>query len=272
MLPQVGAASKPTLEEAHYAAFSLVARDLTKPEKEAYLRVLVPFEDRSKRSIVSFTVGGKAKSLEKRFFPDFNLTMEIVGGVYKGVEINKRKPRGRRESGNFSSNEEIDIMWAVAPIIDAAYEDAGETHADMPRMYRVISFVLAAETPINNAGLESFFYHDFPDHPPYSSFVEAYDYLGCPKRANAINVAARSFGMKYPELDKAGRRKYIDKNMDETTRTVKGWPDDFWKEPVWEQLATYVYLHPVLREHAEKQIAKKHEHWKKVREQRASER
>lgn len=67
-----------------------------------------------------------------------------------------------------------------------------------------------AQGIIDNGGLQYFFENDWPEHPPYSLFVDAFRRIGAQEAADCIQDAADLFPSKSPHLDYQMRREYMD--------------------------------------------------------------
>ncbi len=100
--------------------------------------------------------------------------------------------------------------------------------------------ITSAQGLIDNGGLRAFFETDWPGTPPYSTFTDAYERIGCTDGAETIRQAADSFGLECPEICREKRIVFIEQNYDEATFCVRGWQDTLCgDEAVWSQLASW---------------------------------
>jgi hypothetical protein len=95
-----------------------------------------------------------------------------------------------------SDTSELDraIMGAIARL-----EAAGSLSALSP-VDQTILVVHGAQGVIDNGGLQYFFESDWPDHPAYSSFSEAYRRIGATAAADRLDRAVAMFGFPDPHL------------------------------------------------------------------------
>ncbi len=89
-------------------------------------------------------------------------------------------------------------------------EEAGENSEALDEPYRTIVRICSAQGIIDNGGLIYFFEADWPGNPPYSIFSDAFRRIGRVESAEAIEFAANSFGISFPERDKDFRNKFME--------------------------------------------------------------
>ena len=80
---------------------------------------------------------------------------------------------------------------------------------------QVVALVYGAQGVIDNGGLLYFFDNDWPDNPPYSLFVEAYQTIGLEKIAKCIASVTAAFPFPEPHLHREARAKYLDEHYSE---------------------------------------------------------
>lgn len=116
--------------------------------------------------------------------------------------------------------------------------------AHLPEPMRTVVIVSAAQGIIDNGGLEYFFESDFPHHPPYSLFVEAYRRIGADAVSRCIELSSAMFPFPQPHLHEAQRQQWIESIGDNEahafallSREACG------NEVVYEKLAEFVDRH-----------------------------
>ena len=243
-------------EQAHSAAFSLMVAKADSPEVQQALIVLAPFEDREKRSSYAIKKrGGERQKFEQRTYAEFGISVELLDGRFELANLLNRRMNVKGKKLVYSERESLEIIQAVADLVDERYAEAGHDISKFGDPYLTIKLVLGAQATIDNGGLNYFFENDWPGNPPYSYFVDAYERIACSASAKSIAHAAKSFGVERPEADYLFRRKFMAENYDEKRRTVKGWPDPvFGSQSVWHHLALWIYTHPELRKVVEGQV------------------
>jgi hypothetical protein len=106
---------------------------------------------------------------------------------------------------------------------------------------RTVALVQAAQGIIDNGGLEYFFEMDFPQNPPYSTFVDAFREIGFDAVAKCIEASAGMFPFPHPHLCEAQRQVWL-VSIEENERhefarlSCRACGD----KEVWEKLAEYV--------------------------------
>ncbi len=66
---------------------------------------------------------------------------------------------------------------------------------------------------IDNGGFKYFFESDWPHNPSYTTFSEAYRRIGKTEAGDAIEYAAKSFGIQTPERNEAFRNEFMEKQF-----------------------------------------------------------
>lgn len=117
---------------------------------------------------------------------------------------------------------------------------AGEDIFKLSKPVSTFLFVYSAQGVIDNGGYKYFFESDWPNNPPYSNFINAYEEIGCEKQAIDFNRVVSSFPFENPHLNESARQKYIDDNYDEDEIEVKGWGEALCGDKeVWPKLEEY---------------------------------
>lgn len=113
--------------------------------------------------------------------------------------------------------------------------------------FRTVAVVYAAQGVIDNGGFFYFFASDWPGNPPYSLFVDAYRRIGSEGAADAIDHAAKSFGIPSPETNSDFRNSFMDRhflNADTEGDSAVEWNDCVCGDKqVWANLATWIQEH-----------------------------
>jgi hypothetical protein len=110
---------------------------------------------------------------------------------------------------------------------------------------RTVVIIVSAQGVIDNGGLQYFFENDFPDHPDYSVFVDAYRAIGAGDAASALAGAVTLFPFREPQKHFQQRREFLDQFLDggdhrpdslfyAPTRTL-------WDARIWERLDEFVH-------------------------------
>jgi hypothetical protein len=121
---------------------------------------------------------------------------------------------------------------------------AGGNIAQLEEPHRTVALIYSAQGVIDNGGLIYFFESDWPGNPSYSLFADAYRRIGCLAAADAILLAADSFGLPHPERDRAARNAFMDRfHGSDSNDTVEYWDDPICSdEQVWTNLAKWIQL------------------------------
>src|SRR5690348_960937 len=98
------------------------------------------------------------------------------------------------------SPEDKQLLKETAALVFAHVYDGGPlTH--LPPVWRIFATIYTAQGIINNGGFRYFFENDFPNHPPYSDFSDAYRQIGMTEFGDWIDRATSLFGFPDPHLD-----------------------------------------------------------------------
>ena len=131
-----------------------------------------------------------------------------------------------------------------------AFKKLAEVDRDARRLeepFRTVAVVYAAQGVIDNGGFFYFFASDWPGNPPYSLFVDAYRRIGSEGAADAIDHAAKSFGIPSPETNSDFRNSFMDRhflNADTEGDSAVEWNDCVCGDKqVWANLATWIQEH-----------------------------
>ncbi|MEZ6080273.1 MAG: hypothetical protein R3C56_32770 [Pirellulaceae bacterium] len=121
---------------------------------------------------------------------------------------------------------------------------AGGNIEDLGEPYRTVVTIYAAQGVIDNGGLFYFFESDWPNNPPYSLFADAYRRIGRKEAGDAIDYAAWTFGIPFPERNKDFRNKFMEKQFgtdDSEGQSCIEWNDCICgDEEVWTDLAKWL--------------------------------
>lgn len=131
---------------------------------------------------------------------------------------------------------------------DAAFAKLKEANGNIESLsepYKTIVLVYSAQGVIDNGGLVYFFENDWPNHPPYLLFIDAYMRIGATEAARAIDSALNYFDFESPELNKKARLEFLSSLP---AYHYGFYPHDFLKlneavignDLIWEQLHEYV--------------------------------
>lgn len=104
-----------------------------------------------------------------------------------------------------------DIMEQAASAVFKRL-DEGAALSSLPWPEQVVAIVYSAQGIIGNGSFEYFFSHEWPEEPPYATFVAAYRAIGAEEAADCIEVAASLFPLPDPHLDRDGRLAYLDEH------------------------------------------------------------
>ena len=121
--------------------------------------------------------------------------------------------------------------------------NSGEIES-LPEPVKIFLLVHGAQGIIDNGGYRYFFESDWPDNPPYETFIRAYEVIGCDSQAEELRRVVATFPFARPELHKERRNAFIDANFDGEADSVRGWGDALCgDEDVWRKLADYYEAH-----------------------------
>ncbi len=119
-----------------------------------------------------------------------------------------------------------------------AFQRLDEVDGDIAKLaepFQIVALIYSAQGVIDNGGLIYFFESDWPANPPYSLFVDAYRRIGRIAAADALDQAAKSFGVPFPERDSDLRNRFMEnEGTDEWDDCICG------DEDVWRDLANWI--------------------------------
>lgn len=109
----------------------------------------------------------------------------------------------------------------------------------LPIPLLTLVLVCSAQGIIDNGGFKYFFESDFPNHPPYSSFSDAYQRIGAEKAGCSFEKAVALFPFDAPHLHATKRQKFLE-SLDKQS--------EFWEferslcgnQSVWKKLEAYI--------------------------------
>ncbi|WP_374349033.1 DUF4375 domain-containing protein [Chitinimonas sp.] len=130
----------------------------------------------------------------------------------------------------------------IADCAFRALDFAGSDPRNLPIPSQTIVLVYSSQGIIDNGGLECFFSTDFPEHPPYTLFVNSYLRIGATQAARCIEQAAAIFPFPEPHLHEQQRQQFMaslsaDHPFARLSNRICG--DD----SVWELLCAYAIKH-----------------------------
>lgn len=117
---------------------------------------------------------------------------------------------------------------------------AGDDIFRLPDAIRIFLLVYSAQGVMDNGGYRYFFESNWPQNPPYSTFIEAYKAIGCISQAGELERIVSSFPFDNPHLKESDRNSYMDENYDEDKFEIKGWGHKLCGDAeIWDQLKKY---------------------------------
>lgn len=151
----------------------------------------------------------------------------------------------KRLKMNHQDNDQL--LEAASELAYAAIERADGDLTQMPQPLQTVFCVYHATGIIDNGGFLYFFDSDFPCHPPYAFFIEAYRSIGCGQQADALQAAVDSFGLPDPEKQVNLRQDFMETHFDDKSQTVAPWNDNICgNDDVWNSLAEWIRTQPDL--------------------------
>ena len=122
-------------------------------------------------------------------------------------------------------------------------EAAGDIQA-LPIALQTLLLVESAQGMIDTGGLAFFYEADFPNHPPYSAFVEAYTRIGADSAAACIAASADMFPFEEPQLFEPLRQLWLEKLCADPGGEFRSLSDRICGDAsVWHKLREYVERH-----------------------------
>ena len=141
----------------------------------------------------------------------------------------------------------MDFWTDILPAVEAAEDklaSVGDSMDQLPKSVRTFLLVNGAQGVMDNGGYAYFFGCNWPDTPPYSEFVSAYEAIGCKRQAADLRRVAESFPFPDPHLNEKKRKAFIKANYDKKAFCVRGWGNALCGDKdVWEKLAKYFKKH-----------------------------
>jgi hypothetical protein len=121
---------------------------------------------------------------------------------------------------------------------------AGGDLDQLPVPLQTLLIVESAQGIIDSGGLEYFYEADFPNNPPYASFVEAYRRIGAEEAASCIEASSLMFPFDEPHLFAPLREVWLEKfRMGHEPAFARLSQRICGDESVWTLLADYVEAH-----------------------------
>jgi hypothetical protein len=132
--------------------------------------------------------------------------------------------------------------------IDFAFDElerSGGTPSSLSVPVRAVIVIVSAQGVIDNGGLQYFFESDFPNHPSYDTFIEAYREIGATSAARVIAQAVALFPFPEPNKSAKLRNEFMDSFCDEDGDPIDSPFTPLSKEicgssEVWDRLESYV--------------------------------
>lgn len=123
-------------------------------------------------------------------------------------------------------------------------EAAGGDFMALPLPLQTLLLVEAAQGIIDTGGLDFFYEADFPHHPPYSAFVDAYRRIGADDAASCIEATALMFPFADPEYFEPLRQVWLERLREAPDQAFAGFNQRISNDDsVWTQLSRYVEDH-----------------------------
>lgn len=146
------------------------------------------------------------------------------------------------------SESDDQLLEAASELAYSAIEAAGEDMTKMTDPALTIYAVYHATGIIENGGFLYFFDSDFPHHPSYQFFVDAFRQIGCSDQANALKHAVDSFQLTEPEKNVSLRQDYMETHFNGESQRIDSWNDSVFEDHVvWEKLAEWIRNQPSLQ-------------------------
>ncbi|HVT80977.1 MAG TPA: DUF4375 domain-containing protein [Phycisphaerae bacterium] len=86
---------------------------------------------------------------------------------------------------------------------------------------QTVILVSTAQGILDNGGLQYFFESDFPEKPPYSLFIDAYERIGAADAADALKAAVALFNFPQPHRHKTKRNSSLSRFQRRKTNPLK---------------------------------------------------
>ncbi|TNF54668.1 MAG: DUF4375 domain-containing protein [Burkholderiales bacterium] len=138
------------------------------------------------------------------------------------------------------------------PSIASAYDhavlrlDMVGGHLDrLEQPLRTLLVVESAQGIIESGGLAYFYEADFPNNPPYETFVEAYRLIGASEAASCIEASAALFPFAEPHLFAPLRELWLEKMAADPGHVFHSLSARIGNDDsVWQRLTEYVHRNP----------------------------
>ncbi|QDU27452.1 hypothetical protein ETAA8_25400 [Anatilimnocola aggregata] len=138
-------------------------------------------------------------------------------------------------------NDQESLLEHASTIAFEKLKVAGGEISLLDEPFRTVALVFSAQGVIDNGGLNYFFESDWPGNPSYSLFADAYRRIGSVDAANAIQDAATSFGISFPERDSKLRNEFMEKQFGADGAWEVQWDDAVCgDERVWSNLEKWI--------------------------------
>jgi hypothetical protein len=118
---------------------------------------------------------------------------------------------------------------------------AGGDLSALPVPLRTLLMVESAQSFIDSGGLVFFYETDFPNHPPYAEFVDAYRRIGADAAADCLARTSQMFPFDEPHLFEELRQMWLEKLAADPQGEFALLSDRIsGDDSVWARLAEYV--------------------------------
>ena len=107
---------------------------------------------------------------------------------------------------------------------------------DLPQ--QTVAILYSVQAIIDNGGFQYLFENDFPDHPSYSRFVDAYRRIGANAAAELLEKAVGMFPFQNPHLHQDQRLSFME-TLDEDSEFFELGNGVCGDERVWTDLEAY---------------------------------
>lgn len=141
------------------------------------------------------------------------------------------------------------LLEAASQLAYDAVEQVNDDLTQLKPPLQTVYCVYHATGILDHGGFLYFFDSDFPCHPPYSFFINAFREIGCEQQAEALQAAVDSFGLPDPEKQVSLRQDFMETHYDDQTQTVALWNDNIGgNDTVWKSLANWIRSQPDLKD------------------------
>jgi hypothetical protein len=135
--------------------------------------------------------------------------------------------------------EKENVLDKAAESVYQLLEIVGGDPTKLPTSLQPIAFLYAVQAKIDNGGFRYLFESDFPFHPPYSLFSDAYRKIGAFDAADRLDRAVRLFPFPSPETQQEARNAFMN-SLDESAELFSLGDEVCGDDRVWQLMEQYV--------------------------------